>query len=75
MTLDGGRVSQLDFGADTVDLAADDAVILAVPTHAAALLVPGLTVPQGYRAIANAHFKIDVPPGVPPMRHGGLHMT
>jgi squalene-associated FAD-dependent desaturase len=68
LRFDGDRVSQLDFGADTVDLAAGDAVILAVPTHAAASLVPGLTVPQGYRAIANAHFKIDVPAGVPPMQ-------
>ncbi len=63
-----GRVSQLDFGSDQVDLATGDAVIVAVPTHAAAALVPGLTVPQGYRSIANAHFKIDVPPGVPPMQ-------
>ena len=30
-------------------------------------LVPGLSVPQGHRAIANAHFRIDVPPGMPPM--------
>jgi hydroxysqualene dehydroxylase len=63
-----GRVSQLDFGADQVDLAADEAVIVAVPTHAAAALLPGLTVPQGYRSIANAHFKIDVPPHVLPMQ-------
>jgi hypothetical protein len=65
---DGGRVSRLDFGADSVDLAPGDAIILAVPTHAAAALVPGLSVPQGYRSIANAHFKIDVPAGVPPMQ-------
>lgn len=64
----GERISELDFGAETVALGADDAAILAVPTHAAAALVPGLQVPQGYRAIANAHFKIDVPPGVPPMQ-------
>jgi hydroxysqualene dehydroxylase len=68
LRFDGGRATQLDFGTDTVDLAPGDALILAVPTHAAASLVPGLTVPQGYRAIANAHFKIDVPPGVPPMQ-------
>ena len=42
-------------------------MILAVPSHAAAALVPGLSVPQGHRAIANAHFRIDVPPGMPPM--------
>jgi squalene-associated FAD-dependent desaturase len=68
MRFESGRVSQLDFGSDQVDLATGDAVIVAVPTHAAAALVPGLTVPQGYRSIANAHFKIDVPPGVPPMQ-------
>ncbi len=67
MRFSGGRVAELDFGADTVGVGAGDAVILAVPTHAAAALVPGLSTPQGYRAIANAHFRIDVPPDVPPM--------
>ena len=62
-----GRIAELDFGADTVTLGADDMVILAVPSHAAASLVPGLSTPQGHRAIANAHFRIDVPAGVPPM--------
>ena len=38
-----GRVAALDFGADTVTLGADDAVILAVPSHAAAALVPDLS--------------------------------
>ena len=60
-------VTELDFGSDTVALGAGDAVILAVPTHAAAALVPGLRVPQGYRAIANAHFRTRVPAGLPPM--------
>jgi squalene-associated FAD-dependent desaturase len=68
MRFDGGRVSQLDFGSDTAELAPGDSVIVAVPTHAAAALIPGLSVPQGYRSIANAHFKLDVPPGVPPMQ-------
>jgi hydroxysqualene dehydroxylase len=61
------RIAELDFGAEVVTLDADDAVILAVPAHAAAALVPGLSTPQSYRAIANAHFRIDVPPDVPPM--------
>ena len=61
------RIAALDFGADIVTLDADDAVILAVPNHAAATLVPDLQIPQGYRAIANAHFRIDVPSGLPPM--------
>ena len=67
MRFSGGRVAELDFGADTIGVGTGDAVILAVPTHAAAALVPGLSTPQGYRAIANAHFRIDVPPDVPPM--------
>jgi squalene-associated FAD-dependent desaturase len=68
MRFDDGHVSELDFGSDTAELAPGDSVIVAVPTHAAAALIPGLSVPQGYRSIANAHFKIDVPPGVPPMQ-------
>jgi squalene-associated FAD-dependent desaturase len=61
-------VSALDFGGDTVILGAGDAVLLAVPTHAAAALVPEISTPQGYRAIANAHFKVEVPPHLPPMQ-------
>jgi squalene-associated FAD-dependent desaturase len=64
---DGGRVSALDFGVDKIDVGAGDAAILAVPTHAAKALLPDLSVPQGYRAIANAHFKIDPPANIPPM--------
>ena len=65
---EGDRAVRLDFGSDAVDLAAGDAVILAVPTHAASALLPGLSTPQGYRAIANAHFRIAPPPGVPPIQ-------
>ncbi len=42
-------------------------VILAVPSHAALALIPDLSVPLGHRAIANAHFKIAPPPGMPPI--------
>jgi squalene-associated FAD-dependent desaturase len=62
-----GRIAELDFGTDVTTLNAGDAVILAVPSHAAGALVPGLSVPQGHRAIANAHFRVAVPPGTPPM--------
>ena len=67
MRFSDGRVAELDFGPDTAMIGPDDAVILAVPTHAASALVPDLPTPQGYRAIANAHFRIDAPPGTPPM--------
>jgi hypothetical protein len=38
-----------------------------VPPYAAAMLVPDLTVPDEYRAIINAHFRLVPPPGLPPM--------
>jgi squalene-associated FAD-dependent desaturase len=62
-----GRVETLDFGAETIALGADDAVILAVPPHAAAMLVRGLDVPNEFRAIVNAHFRIAPPADLPPI--------
>jgi squalene-associated FAD-dependent desaturase len=62
-----GRVETLDFGAETIALGADDAVILAVPPYAAAMLVPGLEVPNEFRAIVNAHFRITPPADLPPI--------
>jgi squalene-associated FAD-dependent desaturase len=61
------RVEALDFGKETIVLTADDAVILAVPPYAAASLVRGLEVPTEFRAIVNAHFRIEPPPGAPPI--------
>ncbi len=61
------RVEALDFGSEIVALADGDAVILAVPPYAAASLVQGLSVPTEFRAIVNAHFRIDPPAGQPPI--------
>ena len=36
-------------------------MIVAVPPNLAARLLPGLSVPTEFRAIANVHFKIDAP--------------
>ena len=63
----GERVEALDFGGETVALAADDAVVLAVPPYAAASLVSGLRVPTEFRAIVNAHFRIERAAGQPPI--------
>lgn len=62
-----GRVEALDFGKDSVALAPADMVILAVPPYAASALVPGLTVPTEFRAILNAHFRVDPPADQPPI--------
>jgi squalene-associated FAD-dependent desaturase len=61
----GTRVETLDFGADKIALDSDDVVILAVPPYAASALVADLKVPTEFRAIVNAHFRIDPAPYQP----------
>jgi hydroxysqualene dehydroxylase len=63
----GDRVNELNFGDDKVALGPDDAVILAVPPRPAASLLPGLRTPTKFRAIVNAHFRIDPPRGAAPI--------
>ena len=65
--LTGDRVARLDFGDATLELGAGDQVILAVPAPVAADLLPGLTTPQTFRAIVNAHFKVVPPAAAPPI--------
>ena len=62
-----GRVNELKFGDGVVALAADDAVVMAVPARPAASLLPGLKTPSKFRAIVNAHFRFDPPPGAAPI--------
>ncbi len=61
------KAASLDFGAERIDIGANDAVILAVPAAVAASLLPELKTPQAYRAIVNGHFKIAPPPDLPPV--------
>ncbi|HEX7924967.1 MAG TPA: hydroxysqualene dehydroxylase HpnE [Bradyrhizobium sp.] len=66
--MSGDRISELDFGGgDKITLAGDDAVVLAVPPRAAATLLPGLKTPTKFRAIVNAHFRVDPPRDAPPI--------
>jgi hydroxysqualene dehydroxylase len=67
LTLSADRVDALDFGSETVPLAAGDAAVLAIPPYAAAAIVPGLETPNEFRAIVNAHFRIEPPPGQAPI--------
>ena len=72
---DGRRAAALKFGGDDiVTLGVDDVVVLAVPPRSAAALLPGLQVPTKFRAIVNAHFRIDPPRDLPPLMGvvGGL---
>jgi len=62
-----GRVTALVFADGTVPLAPGDALVLAVPPWVARDLLPGLTAPDSFRAILNAHFRIAPPPGATEM--------
>jgi hydroxysqualene dehydroxylase len=61
------RVSALELDEKRIAIEAEDAIILAVPAPVAEDLMPGLVVPQSFRAIVNAHFKIAPPPSLPPI--------
>jgi squalene-associated FAD-dependent desaturase len=63
----GSKVDALDFGTEGIRLAPHDVVILAVPPYAASSIVPGLKTPIEFRAIVNAHFRIEPPPSQPPI--------
>jgi len=63
----GGRVEALDFGGETEVLEKDDAVVLAVPPYAASPLLGGIDAPNEFRAIVNAHFRIEPPADLPPI--------
>ena len=58
-------MNALEFDAETVPLGVRDTVILAVPAPVAARLLPGLVVPTEFRAIVNAHYRVDVDAGLP----------
>ncbi|HTZ77579.1 MAG TPA: hydroxysqualene dehydroxylase HpnE [Stellaceae bacterium] len=62
---DGTRVTVLDFDDETVELDVADRVVLAVTAPVAGRLLPGLTVPDAFRAILNAHYRVAAPPDAP----------
>jgi squalene-associated FAD-dependent desaturase len=68
------RVRALDFGEDVVEVVLNDIVILAVPASVVALLAPILPTPNKFRAIVNAHFKVD-PPKLQPKIMGIINGT
>jgi squalene-associated FAD-dependent desaturase len=61
----GSRVSALDFDNGRVALGPGEAVVLAVTAPVAARLLPGLTVPEEFRAILNAHYRIGASAAAP----------
>jgi squalene-associated FAD-dependent desaturase len=67
ITLGRRTALALDLGEAAVPLTRNDAVVLAVPPWVAKDLIPTLTSPDDFRAIVNAHFRIDAPAGAPAM--------
>jgi squalene-associated FAD-dependent desaturase len=65
LRLEGDSVVALDFGRGEVALEAEDAVVLAVTAPVAKDLIPELNPPDAFRAIINAHFRVDALPGLP----------
>ncbi|WGF89677.1 hydroxysqualene dehydroxylase HpnE [Marinivivus vitaminiproducens] len=55
------RLAGLRFAGDTVDLDDGDGVVLALPWHGLARILPAQTGPEGQRAIVNLHFRLDGP--------------
>ena len=62
-----GRIGELKFADGAIALGPDEAVVMAVPARPAASLLPGLKTPSKFRAIVNAHFRFDPPPGAVPI--------
>ena len=60
-----GRASALDFGEEIISLGPQDHVILAIPASNAVTLLPGLTAPDEFRSIVNAHFAYPAPAKLP----------
>ena len=63
----GDRVDGLNFGDDAIAVDPNEAVVMAVPARSAASLLPGLKTPTKFRAIINAHFRLDPPPDAAPI--------
>jgi len=55
------RICGLQFGSGLQEIDPQDWVVLAVPAWIARELLPGLSAPDDFRSIINAHFRVDVP--------------
>ena len=76
LALEPERVAALEFEHDRVDLAAGDAVVLAVPPRVVQALAPALSAPTDFTATICVHFAARPQPGAPRLVaavHGALH--
>lgn len=66
-SFEGEKIGTLDIGDEHLTLGEDDHVILAVPPWIASTLLPGLSVPDEFRAIVSGHFRVSPPAGAVPI--------
>ena len=59
------RASKLVFDQSDETLSVSDAAVIAVPPTVATRVVPGLTAPDAFRPIVNAHFRVTVSDDMP----------
>ncbi len=57
--VDGLRVCELDFNGSTIALDKNDWVIFALPAWVTQGLLPEITIPNDFRSIVSAHFRVD----------------
>jgi squalene-associated FAD-dependent desaturase len=74
LTMADGGLAAIRFRDGEIAPGADEAVVLAVPAHAATALVPGLAAPDQFRAIINIHYDL-APPAGSPFMTGVLNRT
>jgi squalene-associated FAD-dependent desaturase len=67
LRFEADRVAAVELATGAIQLGVGDAVILAAPPWVSRALVPGLTAPDRFNAIVNAHFRLATPPGAAPM--------
>ena len=65
LLFNGSKVLAIETADGTLPVSDGDTVVLAMPPWVAAELVPGLTVPNDFRTIVNAHFKLPGPHSCP----------
>ncbi len=61
ITLDGDTIRGLNFANQSVDVAADDWVIMALPAWVTRQILPDISTPTEFRSIINAHYRVAVP--------------
>lgn len=65
--IEGGYASNLNFSDETINLGADDNVILAIPPTRLRQLLPEIRPPEDDASILNVHFRLPAPPDMAPL--------